>query len=109
MWDETTGLRPAGTLAHARQDSHTLTLLPDGRVLVVGGFAGNWQNPVAEAEQWDPVADSFSAAATLAEARGAHTATLLQDGTVLVAGGWDGVNEADLMASTEQWVPGPGY
>jgi len=42
---------PAGSLAKARV-LHTATLLPDGRVLVVGG--GGDDGALASAEVWEP-------------------------------------------------------
>jgi hypothetical protein len=40
----------AGLLAEARE-AHTATLLPDGRVLVIGGWG---DGPLASAEIWRP-------------------------------------------------------
>ncbi len=60
---------------------HTATLLPDGRVLVVGGrTAALYDSTTA---QWASVARP--AAATFSVN---HTATVLADGTVLVVGGF---------------------
>src|SRR5581483_9647717 len=68
---------------------HTSTLLPDGKVLVVGGTGGaGLPQPVDSAEIYDPVSNTWSPAATLPGARSGHTATLLSNGKVLVAGGW---------------------
>ncbi|MBA3560602.1 MAG: hypothetical protein H0W30_18630 [Gemmatimonadaceae bacterium] len=63
---------------------HTATFLPDGRVLVIGGYNGAY---LKSAEIFDPRLGRFAPAGTMREGRSGHTATLLRDGTVLVAGG----------------------
>jgi N-acetylneuraminic acid mutarotase len=78
--------------------SHTATLLPDGRVLVVGD--GN-----VSAEVYDPTSGTWSATGNLNFPRILHTATLLQNGKVLVAGGWDG---ASVLKSAEVYDPATG-
>src|SRR5207249_2028280 len=51
VWDPGTGLwSGAGSLTTARS-YHSATLLPDGRVLVAGGYDGG---PLSSAEVWDP-------------------------------------------------------
>ena len=92
-----------GSLATAR-GGHTATLLPDGRVLVIGGSDRGYffGRPLASAEIWDPASRSFSAAGTLREARATHTASLLPDGRVLVIGGDDGDR---AFHSAEVWEP----
>lgn len=66
----------------------TLTSLRDGRVLLVGGTALDDPNTaIADAELFDPAADSFTSTGALRIARSGHTAELLGDGTVLVYGG----------------------
>jgi hypothetical protein len=69
--------------------AHTATLLPDGKVLVAGGFDGNGSG-LASVEVFDPTTHTFASAASMSTARAGHTATLLPDGKVLVAGGYNG-------------------
>ncbi len=73
-------------MSNARQ-YHTATLLPNGKVLVVGGM-GPSSNPMpmTSAEIYDAVANTWTAAASTITARLYHTATLLPNGTVLLAG-----------------------
>ena len=74
---------------------HTLTLLPDGRVLAAGGelLQGDYraQNSetvvLATTELFDPSSNSWAPGPDLAKARMHHTATLLPDGRVLFVGG----------------------
>ena len=87
-----------GSLASARRD-FTATLLPDGRVLIVGGSGSD--APIGSAELWDPATGRFTRTGSLARARGGHTATLLPDGKVLVVGGGS-------ATSAELWDPSTG-
>jgi hypothetical protein len=88
----------AGSLATGRS-FHTATLLPNGKVLVAGGFNGSF---LKSAELYDPVSNAWSPAAGMAAARGGHTATLLPNGNVLVAGGSDGTS---AIGSAELYDP----
>ncbi len=76
--------------------SHTSTLLPDGRVLVVGGV-GPDGIAISSVEIYDPSTNSWSAGAPLHYARSGHTATALYDGRVVIAGGNDGANPLDSI------------
>ena len=69
-----------GSMNVARQ-LDTATLLPDGRVLVAGGYF------MSSAEIFDPVATSWSMTGPLTTNRYQSTATLLPNGKVLIAGG----------------------
>ncbi len=80
--------------------AHTATLLPNGSVLIAGGYVGYVNSPtylgyesLNSAEIYDPVSGSFSTTDPMLATRFWHSATLLQDGSVLIAGGigadWD--------------------
>src|SRR4029450_2617875 len=64
------------------------TLLPDGKVLIVGGNDGNGGEFVLRsAELYDPKNERWSVTGSLNTPRQGHTATLLKTGKVLVVGG----------------------
>jgi YVTN family beta-propeller protein len=66
------------------------TLLPNGTVLLVGGFVTIQATVTAaasSAEIFDPAANTFTLTGSMSVARAHLIASLLQDGTVLVAGG----------------------
>ncbi len=105
---------PAWTATGSMVDvphGHTATLLPDGKVLVAGGYSsGSARGTVAElasAALYDPGSGSWTATGNMIEARSGHTATLLPDGTVLVVGGCCDVGGGPL-ASAELYDPSTG-
>ena len=81
---------------------HTATLLPDGKVLVVGGE--NLQYLVEPtAEVYDPATNRWAAPRTQPLApRSQHSATLLRSGQVLIAGGFDIVDGLLTPANTAE-------
>jgi galactose oxidase-like protein len=89
------------------RSGHTATLLPDGRVLVAGGysFTGDAGATLASAEVYDPGAGSWTVTGTMITPRFGHAATLLPDGNVLVVGGFG--LDGDL-ASAELYDPNTG-
>ncbi len=94
----------ASEMAVARA-SHTSTLLPDGRVLVTGGFAGSGSEgaPFASSELFTPSTGRFTSGPPMRVARVGHTATSLPNGSVLVLGGWTGSFAA--TAAAERYDP----
>jgi N-acetylneuraminic acid mutarotase len=82
----------------------TSTLLPDGRVLLAGGFTSD--GPTRFAELYDPAENTWTASGSLAHPRTGHTATLLPSGNVLVMGGEDGAGNAQAIA--EVYAPATG-
>ena len=68
--------------------SHTMILLPSGKVLVAGGTDGDAST--ASAELFDPVTDAWTGTGALRVSRFGQASALLPDGRVLVAGGFRG-------------------
>ncbi|MDP1827521.1 MAG: kelch repeat-containing protein [Archangium sp.] len=68
-----------------RRYSQTATLLPDGRVLAIGGVSESVT--LGSTELYDSTLGTWAAGAPLNVLRNNHTATLLPGGVVLVAGG----------------------
>ena len=71
---------------------HTLTVLPDGKVLATGGQDGTdgveERTGVLPAEMWDPDTDTWTQMASARRPRLYHSSSiLLPDGRVLLAGG----------------------
>jgi len=74
-------------MGSARQQ-HTATLLPNGKVLIAGGFNGsNGATALKTTELYDPVANTFTPGPPMNLARFGASASLYADGTVLIAGG----------------------
>lgn len=88
---------PTGLMGTSRW-RHTATALPDGRVLVAGGFTNPYQvsatgaglnaQPVTNtAEIYDPATNSWTPTGPMNVRRALHAASILDNGKVLVAGG----------------------
>ena len=92
-YDPASGTWTATGALGAARGIHTATLLPDGKVLAVGGNHNSLDAPTIvalfSAELYDPAAGTWTAASrSLNAARSTHTATLLPSGQVLVAAGF---------------------
>lgn len=100
----TAGLSAAMQM-HVARATHSATLLPDGNVLIAGGFRteGTREIAIADAELYDPTADQFAPIAPMTEPRSGHTATLLPSGDVLIVGGWGAQGRT---AGAELYHPG---
>jgi WD40 repeat protein len=109
LYNPTTGTFSAtGSMATARFDFFTATLLPNGKVLVAGGV-DNSGAATASAELYDPTTGTFSATGSMTTGRYQYTATLLPSGKVLVAAGCSGNNgPCQLLASAELYDPTTG-
>jgi uncharacterized repeat protein (TIGR01451 family)/CSLREA domain-containing protein len=96
----------------APRQHHTATLLDNGTVLVLGGFANHFQfsrsGVLPDAEIFDPSNGTFHAIANMTTPRMSHTATRLSNGTVLVAGGENdgGISgTAGILGTAETYDP----
>jgi Putative Ig domain/Galactose oxidase, central domain/Kelch motif len=85
IYDPSTGTFTAAGYMTVARAAHTATPLPDGRVLLAGGFDSS--GPLASAELYDPATGLFTQTGNLVTPRAGHTAVLLPNGLVLVAGG----------------------
>ncbi len=79
---------PAPAAALNARHSHTVTLLPDGNLLIAGGIdaANAAYNSVQMYNMGTNIYDDWGS--NLVTARSSHTATLMSDGRVLIAGGY---------------------
>lgn len=106
IYDPTAGVNGQsqfGPALSTNRRRHTATLLPDGRVLVIGGgyhTYGSSETWLSSAESLYPSASGWNSAGSMASTRGYHTSTLLPSGAVLVAGGFNNqyLNAAELWA-----------
>ena len=117
LYNPATGtFSPTGSMAVARA-IHQATLLPDGRVLVSGGFG---EDPAPgtpgpeRSEIYDPATGAFTPGGDLQVGRSLHSSLLLTDGRVLVVGGVADLGDRAAVALTElydpatnAWSPGP--
>ena len=93
-----------GELNHSRVD-HSATLLPDGRVLVVGGMDAAFM-PLRTAEVFDPETNAWTNTGEMRQARTEHSAALLKDGRVMVTGGMN--EHLETIGTTEIFDPETG-
>jgi len=103
--------RPTANMSVARA-AHTATLLPDGKVLIAGGFSATANlgqgDPLASAELYDPATSTFTPTGNMTSPRARHTATLLGNGKVLVAGGVMDAQSGVYNPSAELYDPSTG-
>jgi Tol biopolymer transport system component len=93
---------PTGSMITPRS-GFAAVLLPDGKVLAMGGMNGT--KALASAELYDPATGTWTATGSMVSP-GGGSVTLLRDGRVLVAGGVSGTG--DLLASAELYDPATG-
>ncbi len=108
IYDPATGAwSVTGPMLQARA-SHAAALLPDGRVMAVGGDAVGWDTT----EIFDPRTNQWTDGGLMTVGRSSHAAATLSSGQVLAAGGmdtWGAINGASDVGdpATATWTPVP--
>jgi Galactose oxidase, central domain len=98
----------------------TATALPDGRVLVAGGYNGRLIQltnpprqgiqilPLTSSQLFNPTSSTWTTGPALAHSRFGHSAVALKGGRVLVVGGADRQDPVRLLNSAELFDPAAG-
>jgi hypothetical protein len=105
IYDSAANAFVAGPSLNVARSPATATLLPNGKVLIAGGYAklGSQEFILSSTEVYDPTTNSFSLSpGTLRVPREYSTFTLLPNGGVLIAGGED---DMTALSSTEIYAP----
>jgi hypothetical protein len=93
------------------EDGFAMAGLPNGAVLVAGGYAEESNAYSSGAGLYNPATGRFDSTGKMARGRCFHTATLLGDGTVLIAGGQNpsfGASPYGFLSSAEVYDPATG-
>jgi hypothetical protein len=112
LYDPATGqFTKIGDMTAARAN-HTMTVLPDGKVLIAGGGIAepDWgpMEVLSSAEIFDPATNTFTPTGSMAVNRYKHGAALLPNGKVLVVAGSDERQMQGLYAAAELYDPATG-
>ena len=99
IWDPSTGSVTASAAKMSQGRAyHTASLLPTGKVLLVGGRCGSpGVCTLASDQLYDPAVDKIVDLSHQGSPPAGHTATSLFDGRVVVAGGWDSSSAATAL------------
>ena len=106
------GFYPAGGASSVTRTGATASLLPDGRVMILGGLRdpGGLSVALDSIDLWVPEGGDngtvYRASTVLPDPRYGHTATTLHDDRVLIAGGF-GIASADSLPSGILFTPDP--
>jgi len=110
LYDPATGQwSPTGSLISTRNDYFSLDnliLLPNGKVLTVGGGSAGECRALKTADLYDSATGRWSATGSLLTGRISNTTTLLANGKVLVAGGFDFDGDDAISTSAEVFDSG---
>jgi hypothetical protein len=103
LYDPATGIwTPTGSLSISHHTAG-ITLLPDGRAFLPGGFPSAGAGTVAEA--YDPARRTWQVVASPLVDRARGGATPLPGGRVLVAGGFPNTDSAEIYdPATDRWT-----
>jgi len=74
--------------------NHTLALIPDNRLLIMGGHDGT--KYLSSSEIYDISKGTFTQGPNMSTVRGHFSASTLLDGRVLACGGFDGQQTSEI-------------
>jgi len=80
---------------------HSSSLLPDGRVLIVGGQDGSSPGALSSTDIYDPATNSFTAGPPMTHGHYLNRSLVLTDGRVIVIGG-EGTNSVEIFDPTQK-------
>ena len=109
LYDPQSGTWAAtGSMTQPR-GAHGAAMLPDGRVLVAGGWAGGPMGDVVRgAEIYDPATGQWTRTGDLITARTDLTLVAVRDGTVLAVMGTDSGDFMTSVSAAERYDPASG-
>ena len=107
LYNPSTGTWQAAANMNVAREAAASVVLPDGTVLMTGGYNGITTTPyLASTEIYQPATNTWTLGPSMNQGRVGHTATLLPDGQVLVAGG-DAGGPSNAFATAELYNPVP--
>jgi hypothetical protein len=110
LYDPDSGTFSATGEMSVPRESHSVTKLMDGRVLITGGHQGRHAAITIydSAEIYDPQTGHFTLTGLMTVRRHKHDAVLLADGRVLITGGSDERDDQGAYSSAEIYDPASG-
>jgi hypothetical protein len=108
LYDPATGTWTTTGSLNTGRDQPTATLLPNGKVMVAGGYNSS-NGSLSSAELYDPAGGTWTTTGSMTTNRYMHTATLLANGKVLVAGGYDDIYGGIFLSGAELYDVGLGF
>jgi uncharacterized protein (TIGR03437 family) len=113
LYDPATGTWSNTGAMNSPRDAHTMTLLPNGKVLVATGSdrlvaAPQTFTPIRSCELYDPQTGTWSLTGELALPRSTPVAALLPNGKVLLAGGTNNNTGLNPTNTAELYDPATG-
>jgi len=106
LYDPATGNWTNAGFMNISRYNHTATLLPNGKVLVAGGFTSNGTTALTSAELFDSNTRTWTNTGSMLEPYAFHEATLLPNGKVLVEPALDG--NLNFTTNAELYDPSTG-